>query len=121
MNHPQSLEISNLVIQDSTDNHIEEDDEGGDNEVVNEVTNNECSLRVQHELLYKEASITTSTSSVLLMKYAMKHKLSIKALTDLLQIAKLHCSSPNNIPSSLFHFKNTVKGFSVPSKVPLLL
>ena len=121
MNHPQSLEISNLVIQDSTDNHIEEDDEGGDNEVVNEVTNNECSLRVQHELLYKEASITTSTSSVLLMKYAMKHKLSIKALTDLLQIVKLHCSSPNNIPSSLFHFKNTVKGFSVPSKVPLLL
>ena len=112
LNNPQSLEISDLVIHDSTDNHIEEDDEGGDNEV----TNNECSLRVQHELLYKEASITTSASSVLLMKYAMKHKLSMEALTDVLHIIKLHCPSPNDIPSTFFHFKKQFKDFQYPVK-----
>lgn len=107
MNYPQSLEVSDLVAPD-TDNHIEEDDEGDDDEVANDVT------KVQHEVLYKEASITTSASSVLLMKYAMKHKLSMEALTDLLQIVKLHCPSPNNIPSSLFHFKKQFKDFQYP-------
>ena len=102
------------IIPDHTD--IEEDDEGDDDELANEVTNNESRSRVQHELLYKEALITTSASSVLIMKYAMKHKLSREALADLLQIVKLHCPSPNNIPSSLFHFKKQFKDFQYPIK-----
>ena len=35
----------------------------------------------------------------------MKHNLTMEALADLLQVVKLHCPSPNNIPSTLFHFK----------------
>ena len=46
---------------------MEEDNDEGD-EIANKFTNNESRLRVQYELLYKEASITTSASSVLLMK-----------------------------------------------------
>ena len=65
-------------------------------------------------MLYKDASITKAASSVLMMKYAMKHKLSWEALADLLQIVKLHCPSPNNVPSTLFHFKKHFKDMQYP-------
>ena len=119
MNHPQSLELSDLVLlPDNTDLDIEEDEGDDDDELANEITNNESRLieHDQHELLYKEAMIKTSASSVLIMKYAMKHKLTREAIADLLQIVKLHCPSPNNIPSSLFHFKKQFKDFQYPIK-----
>ena len=89
-----------------------------DDELITEYTINErpstCDL--EQILLYKEASITTAASNVLLMKYAMKHKFSWEAITDLLQIVKLHCPSPNNVPSSLFYFKKHFKDLQYPIK-----
>ena len=154
INHPQSLEFSDLVAgnpvpghtdveednedddyddyddndddddddddnddgddDDDDDDNDDDDDDDDDDEPSNEVTENES--RFQHELLYKEASITTSASRVLIMKYTMKHKLSREALADLLQILKLHCPFPNNVPSSLFHFTKHFKDFQYPVK-----
>ena len=117
-NHPQSLEFSDLVTNTPVPEHTDlEDDEGDDDDELasdNEASSNES--KVQYELLYKEALITTSASSVLIMKYAIKHKLSGEALADLLQILKLYCPSPNNTPSSLFRFKKQFNDYKYPVK-----
>jgi len=49
-----------------------------------------------------------------IMKYAIKHNLTMDALTDLLQLVKLHCPSPNNIPSTLFLFKKHFQELQYP-------
>ena len=55
--------------------------------------------------LYEGSSLTAASSSVLIMKYTMKHNLTREALGDLLSLLKLHCPSPNTCPSTLYHFK----------------
>jgi len=59
--------------------------------------------------LYEGSSLTSASSSVLLMKYAMKHNLTREALADLLELMKLHCPSPNMCPSSLYHLNKHFK------------
>lgn len=61
------------------------------------------------EPLYEGSSLTSVSSSVLLMKYAMKHNLTREALTDLLDLTKLHCPLPNTCPSSLHLFEKHFK------------
>ena len=104
--NPYSLQYDLIVAKTETEEFKEEDKD-------NEIAIDEPILD-QHEPLYKEASITEAASNVLMMKYAMKHKLSWEAVADLLQIVKLHCPSPNNVPSTLFHFKKYFKDMQCP-------
>ena len=62
--------------------HIESDDE---------VENIPVSRKI-----YEGSSLTIAASSVLLMKFRMRHNLSNEGLHDLLQLVKLHCPTPNN-------------------------
>lgn len=108
-NNPQSLEFDLIAATaEPVQAEFEEDDKDSELTTTIEEPYN------QQELLYMEASITTAASSVLMMKYVMKHKLSWEALADLLQIVKLHCPSPNNVPSTLFHFKKHFKDLQYP-------
>ena len=113
LDNPHSLEFD-LMVATAEFPESEEDDK--DNELTTECEPSYSNLHDQQELLYKEASITTAASSVLMMKYAMKHKLSWEALADLLQIVKLHCPFPNNVPSTLFHFKKHFKDLQYPTQ-----
>ena len=45
----------------------------------------------------------------------MKHRITQEALADLLKVLQLHCPSPNNIPSTVYHFKSSLKIFSTQS------
>ncbi len=55
--------------------------------------------------LYEGASLTTSTSSLLISKYKLRLNLTGEALSDLLRLLKLHCPSPNTVPASPYLFK----------------
>ena len=113
--NPQSLEFDLMMATDEELTEFEEDDK--DNELAIECINTPSySLDDQQQLLYKEASLSTAASNVLMMKYAVKHKLSWEALADLLQLVKLHCPFPNNVPSTLFHFKKHFKDLEYPTK-----
>lgn len=46
--------------------------------------------------LYEGSSLTCASSGVLVMKYAIKHNIT-KALSDLLDLLRLHCPKPNSV------------------------
>lgn len=52
------------------------------------------------ERLYEGSLLTVPASNVLLYKFAMKHNLSNECLSDLLQLLKLHCLTPNKCVAS---------------------
>ena len=63
---------------------------------------------------HKDVEITTMCSRVILMKFVMKHRITQEALADLLQILQLHLPSPNNSPSTTYHFRKEFKDFQYP-------
>ena len=63
--------------------------------------------------LYSGAPLTTSTSVVLLLTFAMKHKLTRAAFNDFLSVIEAHCPRPNNCKTSvskLLEFTSQAKG-----------
>ena len=67
---------------------------------------------VEHDdALYSGAPITSSSSVVLLLSFAFKHKLTRETLSDLLAVIEAHC--PNNCRTTvkkLFEFVSQAKG-----------
>ncbi len=55
--------------------------------------------------LYAGAPISTDASWCAIMQYAVSNKLTYKATTDLLDLMKIHCPSPNNLPTSFYKLK----------------
>ena len=123
--HPQSIEYNEMLPPSDGLEYLSGNDENpGDSDsehmhAESEVADGEISLHVQTQPsvrqtqpkamsdipLYEGSSLTIASSSVLLMKYAMKHNLTREALKDLLHLIKLYCPSPNTCPNSLHHFK----------------
>ena len=64
--------------------------------------------------LCKGSSLSVSSSSVLIMKFKMRHNLTQEALADLLQLIKLHCPSPNQCSSSVYQFKKHFPDLNYP-------
>ena len=65
------------------------------------------------DMLYAGAPITSSMSSVLLLTFAMKHKLTREAFNDLLSVIEAHCPRPNNCKTTvrtLLEFVGEAKG-----------
>lgn len=58
------------------------------------------------EMLYDGSQLTLESSSVLVMKFKSKHKLSNEGLQDLLHLIKLHCPTPNKCITSSYRFNN---------------
>ena len=120
VDHPQSLEYSDFVTPSSpsmlTDEmpwkELEEDFEVPETD-VDEAETNDHSCQYKDKL-YKDAVITTASSSVLLMKFTMKHGITQEALADLHKVLQLHFPSPNNLPSTLYHFKKQFRSLQYP-------
>lgn len=99
MDNPEVLE-SELLGFESTD----EDEEPVD-----------CySTAANADPLYDGASLTVSSSNILIMQYKMRHSLTDQALTDLLHLLRLHCPTPNHCAPSIYHFKKHFQGMKYP-------
>ena len=118
MDYPQTLEYSDLITPlPSTHEMLWNIDAEEDGTEIAETDLDETEMHdnsSDHENIYKGAPITTASSSVLLMKFIMKHRITQEALADLLKVLQLHCPSPNNIPSTVYHFKKQFKDFQYP-------
>ena len=55
--------------------------------------------------LYQDSPISVGESSLLLMAFAVRHKLSGVALEDLLELIHFHCPKPNNCITELKEFQ----------------
>ena len=57
------------------------------------------------DLIYNGAPLTVATSSIMVMQYKLRHKLTDQAVADLLHLLKLHCPNPNQCVPSVYHLK----------------
>ena len=57
------------------------------------------------KLIYPNARITNAASMLLIMTFAVIHKLSGEALKDLLALIDMHCSIPHALIQSLYKLK----------------
>lgn len=55
--------------------------------------------------LYKDSMISVSESSLLIMAFAVRHKLSGVALEDLLELIHVHCPKPNKCITEIREFQ----------------
>ena len=55
-------------------------------------------------MIFQNCPLTVTSSLLLIKKYQMRHKLTQEALSDLLQLMRLHFPTPNLLPSSLYLF-----------------
>ena len=103
-NYPLSAEVESYT--DDDDAYEEEEDTSTD------------MMRYgsqRHLPLYDGAPLSEFTSSLMIMKFKMRHNLTDQCLADLLHLLRLHCPVPNHCPSSLYLFK---KNF-VETKFPI--
>ena len=71
---------------------------------------------VDDNLIYPNARITNAVSMLLIMTFALKHKLSGIAIRDLLSLVDMHCLVPNPLLKSLFKFKQYFQSLKNPLK-----
>ena len=57
------------------------------------------------EQLFEGSNLTVQASSVLLLQYKLRHRLTEEAMGDLLRLIKMHCPSNNKCPASVFQLK----------------
>ena len=69
------------------------------------------------KLIYPNARISNTVSMLLIMTFAMTHKLSGAALKDLLSLIDIHCLIPNPLIQSLYKFKQFFKLLQHPFKI----
>ena len=69
------------------------------------------------KLIYPNARISNAVSMLLIMTFAMTHKLSGAALKDLLSLIDIHCLIPNPLIQSLYKFKQFFKLLQHPFKI----
>ena len=104
--YPQSLETEILPAETLSDYHSDDEEPEHSSPTTPSV--------LSTEPLYEGSSLTVPTSSVLIMKYALRHKLTQEALADLLRLVKLHCPSPNQCLSSLYKFNKQFRDLHYP-------
>ena len=93
--HPLSLE-KEILHGDRTDSTPD---------VTKSETEDESSSELAESFLYDGSSLTVRTSSVLILKFKMRHNLTDELVLNVLHFFKLHCPAPNCCLSSLYHFK----------------
>ena len=82
-------------------------DDRGETDDISVATNSSA-------LLYDRSQLTVSASSVLVLQFKMKHKLTQEALGDLLELLKLHCPSPNKCFQSVYLFTKQFHELKLP-------
>ena len=94
------------------DNVSDDSSDLDDSESDNESLDDACA-QSDSDLLYSDAPITTTSSVVLLLSFASKHKLTREAFNDLLVVIEAHCPQPNNCKTTvrkLLDFVSQAKG-----------
>lgn len=66
--------------------------------------------------LFADCPLTVATSGVLSMQFKLRHNLTEQALSDLLQLLKLHCPSPNQCVPSAYVFNKQFECLKYPIK-----
>jgi len=112
-NHPQSLEYE-LVTSAETLSGLEDEDEEEEADPTEDYNSDNISLCQNEQQLYKDAPISTACSKVVLMKFAMKHRLTQEAITDLLQVLRLHLPESNNVPFTILEKSSEVFSTQLP-------
>ena len=101
---------AHFIKEDDTSSDIFSDVEsscGSDSETLAE----ECGR--EDDVLFAGAPITTTSSTVLILSFVMKYKLTQEAFRDLLAVIEAHCPRPNNCKKEvkkLFEFVSQAKG-----------
>ena len=67
-------------------------------------SSDETSIATEEESVFQGCPLSKSSSNLLVLKYKIRHNLTLQATSDLLDLLQLHCPSPNSIPSSLHCF-----------------
>ena len=106
IDNPQVLEAELLGFESSADEDEQLDDEQLDDD-ASAATNTDCPL-------YSGASLTVSSSNILIMQYKMRHNLTDQALADLLHLLRLHCPTPNHCVPSIYHFEKPFQRMKYP-------
>ena len=65
--------------------------------------------------LYPGASITVNVTMILLLAFAVRHKLTNEAISDLLYLINTICPKPNNTCKTLYNFKNFFSNLVMPT------
>ena len=111
IDNPQVLEAELLGLESSADEDEQLDDEQLDDEQLDDdasaATKTDCPL-------YSGASLTVSSSNILIMQYKMRHNLTDQALADLLHLLRLHCPTPNHCVPSIYHFEKPFQRMKYP-------
>ena len=94
---PLSLEYSSLCSNNNEHIHTINDPEDFECD-RQEDSSNVTTWNPQQLPLYEGSALTCASSSILMLKYAMKHNITKDALADLLNLIKLHCPKPNTFP-----------------------
>ena len=64
--------------------------------------------------LYSGASITVNVTMILLLAFAVRHKLTNEAISDLLYLIRTICPQPNNTCTSFFKFRKFFSRLTIP-------
>ena len=72
----------------------------------NDGVRDRMSLAFDNHKIYPGSLLTVFESSVLVFQYSIRHGLSAKALTELLQLLSLHSPEGASLPKSVYKLKN---------------
>lgn len=95
-------ELHNAVEEDYGEFCADNNDDLPDEERF--TAEDQSSLSSSEAMVFQNCPLTVTSSLLLIKKYQMRHKLTQEALSDLLQLMRLHFPTPNLLPSSLYLF-----------------
>ena len=85
------------------EDELSQDDCSSDDEIDSAL---EITSPTNHdEQLFEGSNLTVHASSLLLLQYKLRHRLTEEAMSDLLRLIKMHCPSNNKCPGAVFQLK----------------
>jgi hypothetical protein len=102
-----SSEDNSTGYVDSDNSELEELYESFDfeDEAAKDAPPSHATYQYDQTPLYSEARLTASQSSLLIFQYAIRHSLTTKAFTELLQLLSVHVPQGSALPKSVHHLK----------------
>lgn len=74
------------------------------------------SVSTKSDLLYEGAQITCNESLLLTMAFSLRHKISMTAVGDLIELLRIHCPEENSLVSKIAQFQQHFRKLKHPIK-----
>lgn len=74
------------------------------------------SVSTNSDLLYEGAQITCNESLLLTMAFSLRHKISMTAVADLIELLRIHCPEENSLVSNIAQFQQHFRKLKHPIK-----